>query len=229
MQVRCKLDFNTQLRGCKLNIRKKHKDADSEPYKISDTNKLNSQAAIIIALMKKQPQELKELCRSAGINDSTFYRNKRLLINRGIIKTTRKGYALWNFKERTTLWDRLKSRLEQHGGYLLNLEVDRFSALSDIKDPRTSWPQKIFNKKDSITGIIILRNAEELQSIASIHVPISYEAALLTPDSLKNNDRVWWKSTPFDVVNTREVFDGYNLSYRIAYLYNFKSLNSRSS
>jgi len=66
---------------------------------ISQRRRLSSDARIIIALLNKQPQKLDELCKNAGVHQSTFYRICPLLEARGIIKKTMEGYALWTYKE----------------------------------------------------------------------------------------------------------------------------------
>ncbi|MFX1487231.1 MAG: hypothetical protein ACFFBS_09095, partial [Promethearchaeota archaeon] len=158
-------------------------------------------------------------CRSAGINKSTFYRIRRLLINREIIKKTRKGYSLWNYSERASLWDRKKSKLAECGGNLFDLEVDRFAYLTDKKDPKTSWPIPKYDKRESIKGIIVLKKAPELKTASGVDFHPAYDTALLTADSIKNRDRIWWKGKPYSAVNVQEIFDGHNLSYRTALLF----------
>lgn len=83
-----------------MNVDKKHR------YRKSDKLKLSSDAKILVALMRKQPQQLDELCKNAGIHKTLFYRMRRLLINRGILKETEKGYALW-------FYDALESKCER--------------------------------------------------------------------------------------------------------------------
>ena len=72
------------------------KHAYSSPYK---KRKLSSDARIIYALLKKQPQNKIELCKNAGIAESTFYTVHPLLEGLGIIKKTEEGYALRNYNE----------------------------------------------------------------------------------------------------------------------------------
>jgi pyridoxine/pyridoxamine 5'-phosphate oxidase len=67
--------------------------------KSSHREKLSSDARIIIALLKKQPQTRNELCKTADIHSSTFYRNIHLLKGRVILKETEGGYALWTYIE----------------------------------------------------------------------------------------------------------------------------------
>jgi hypothetical protein len=58
---------------------------------------LSSDAAIILALIKKQPQTKEELCQNTHISDSTFYRISSFLKEHNAIKSIGGGYALWNF------------------------------------------------------------------------------------------------------------------------------------
>jgi len=69
-------------------------------YKRSDKTRLSSDAKIIFALTKKQPQDMKGLCTKAGINRSTGYRDLRLLINHGVLKEIKKGwFALSSYED----------------------------------------------------------------------------------------------------------------------------------
>jgi len=68
----------------------------SSPYR---KRKLSSDARIIYALMKKHPQDRIELCKNAGIAESTFYNVYPLLEGSGIVKETKEGYALWYYNE----------------------------------------------------------------------------------------------------------------------------------
>jgi hypothetical protein len=84
---------------------------------ISYRRKLSSDARLIVALLKKQPQEMDELCKRAGVHPSTFYRFRSLLEKKGILKKTEGGYALWTYDEKEKLiadvvdrWKRLGFR-----------------------------------------------------------------------------------------------------------------------
>jgi hypothetical protein len=61
---------------------------------------LSSDAKIIVSLLKKQPQNTDELCKSAGVPRSTFYSDRPALENSGVLKETEKGYALWTYDDR---------------------------------------------------------------------------------------------------------------------------------
>ena len=199
-----------------MNIDENCKAANCRSYKQSDKRVLSAEAKVIVALIKKQPQKRDDLCRSATIDTSTFYRIRRLLMNKGIIEETEKGYALWFYSETRSLWDRLKYKLEEMGGNLVDLKVDKFE-LSDTRDPITGWRKKRYTKS-SIKGIMILRGALELVAAAGIYIAREYDAVLLTADPIEDMDRLWWKSKLYEVKNVEERYDGYNFSFNIAYL-----------
>jgi len=61
---------------------------------------LSSDARIIVALLKKQPQSTDDLCKSAGIGRSTFYFVRPILQDSGVLKgNDDEGYSLWFFSE----------------------------------------------------------------------------------------------------------------------------------
>ncbi len=64
----------------------------------SRKTELSSDAKIILALLKKQPQTRDELCENTGIKDRTFYRMDSFLQDSNIIKCVDGMYALWNFE-----------------------------------------------------------------------------------------------------------------------------------
>ena len=59
--------------------------------------KLSSDAKIIIALMKKQPQAKADICKQETVNPKTFYRVASFLEEIKIIKRIDGMDALWNF------------------------------------------------------------------------------------------------------------------------------------
>jgi DNA-binding transcriptional regulator LsrR (DeoR family) len=63
----------------------------------SGKNQLSSDAKIIIALIKKQPQTKQEICKETKISDRTFYRIISLLNEQKIVKIEDHTYALWYF------------------------------------------------------------------------------------------------------------------------------------
>ena len=64
---------------------------------------LSADAALIVALMKKQPQNKEELIKTAQIDERTFYRLSSRLQRLDIIKRTDGMYALkgFDFTEKT--------------------------------------------------------------------------------------------------------------------------------
>ena len=70
-----------------------------EKYSVSGKRRLSSDARIIVALLKKQPQGKDELCKAAAVSRSAFYRLRPLLVDSGVIKEVEGGYALWTFSE----------------------------------------------------------------------------------------------------------------------------------
>jgi len=70
-----------------------------EKLKLSHKKRLSADAKLITALMSKQPQTRDELCKNTGFHRSTFYRIRLLLEERGIIKETEGGFALWTYIE----------------------------------------------------------------------------------------------------------------------------------
>ena len=72
---------------------------DRGGYLSSYKRRLSSDARLIIALLKEQPQKVDELCKSAGIHPTTFYRLRPLLRDKGIIREMEGGYALWTYED----------------------------------------------------------------------------------------------------------------------------------
>ena len=107
-------------------------------------NKLSSDAIIIIALIKKQPQTKEEICQKALVGIKTFYRIASFLEEKDIIKRIDGLYALWNF-------DFLEKTIEDALSKLLreNLVVYPIFVVNEIGKP---WPEieavtyKIANK-----------------------------------------------------------------------------------
>jgi len=84
-----------------------------EKQKISHKTRLCAEAKLIIALLRKQPQAKDELCKNAGIHRSTFYRIRLLLKERGIIKETEDGFALWTYIELEKAIENALDKLEE--------------------------------------------------------------------------------------------------------------------
>ena len=67
---------------------------ESSPFK---KTQLSSDAKIIIALIKMQPQSKEEICEKTKVSDRTFYRIISLLEKQKITKSQDHMYSLWNF------------------------------------------------------------------------------------------------------------------------------------
>src|SRR3990170_1979680 len=136
--------------GLQMNIKKSCKTANERGWKLSDQKTLSADARIIAALKEKPPQEVETICESAKINKSTFYRHYHLLESSGLIKKVNGKYALWNYAESLSLWDRKQQELQKAGGYLINLVVEKLEL--GERDPKTGWCKKIYDKKISVQG-----------------------------------------------------------------------------
>jgi len=90
-------------------------------YSASGKRRLSSDARIIVALLKKQPQNKDELFKAAAVSKSAFYRLRTLLADSGIIKEVEGGYALWTFSElEKTVEDALFRLIRK--GYRITIE-----------------------------------------------------------------------------------------------------------
>jgi len=87
----------------------------SKPYSASDRLGLSSDAKVLRALLRQQPQNLQTLCKNAGISRRTWYRVKPILVQRGIIKKVGDRYALFGFLE-------LEEIIEKALGQIRSLE-----------------------------------------------------------------------------------------------------------
>lgn len=92
-----------------------------EKYSVGGKRRLSSDARIIVALLKKQPQSKEELCKNAGVSRSAFYRLRPLLADSGVIKEVEGGYALWTFSELEKMVEDALFRLIRRG-YQITLE-----------------------------------------------------------------------------------------------------------
>ncbi len=59
----------------------------------------SSDAAILVALLKKQPQGKSELIKNSGISGSSFSRDEPLLLREGAMKIIEEGYVLSNYEK----------------------------------------------------------------------------------------------------------------------------------
>lgn len=90
-------------------------------YPTYDRRGLSSDARVIVALLKKQPQEKDELCKTAGVSTATFYRIRRILEDSGIIKEVEGRFALWTFREiEKSIEDALLRLIKK--GYMFTIE-----------------------------------------------------------------------------------------------------------
>ena len=65
---------------------------------LSNRKRLSSDAAIIIALIKKGPQDKQQLLLSSGVKDREFYRSISLLQEKNYVYSRDGKYCLWFFK-----------------------------------------------------------------------------------------------------------------------------------
>lgn len=123
-------------------------------------------------------------------------------------------------KTPTSLWGRLKFKLEQVGGNLAEVTIQRATRVG--RDPRTGWPKYDYGGKTSIKGIMILKGAIDLISaVAEFKIYFDqnkYAGIFLTADSVEHPDHIWWKGKLYEVRNVEERLEGDRLSYRVAQL-----------
>jgi hypothetical protein len=76
----------------------------------SRKRQLSSDAKIILAFLKKQPQELREICESTKISDRTFYRVSSFFRKKVLSKlsTVRMPFGIMRKPRRRLFWQ-LKS------------------------------------------------------------------------------------------------------------------------
>jgi len=198
-----------------LNNKEDCGSANFEDYKKSDITKLGAGAKILIALIKGQPLKRIDLCKNTGIDESTFNRYKRFLLNERIIKKTPKGYCLYGFNDLSSYWDRVQKNCLEAGGSLIDLKAQKLE-LGD-QNPISGHYETNYNPI-SIQGIMIHRGAIELKAAASVLIPDAYSAFLLTQASILEGDRLSWRDDLYEVKDLEEIFDGNELSFRIAKL-----------
>jgi predicted transcriptional regulator len=191
------------------------KDANIQHFKSSDVKKIGADAKILTALINHQPLTRLNLCKEANINESTFYRHKRVLENSGIIKETKNGYCLWNFVERPTLWQRMIKNLKEVNGDLIVLRFYRLNLVGP-PDPITGWFKNEYHKY-VILGIFIHKGAIELEKTAEVTFTGENNAAVLTQALVDPGDVIWFQDF-YVVTDVKPIYDGVNLSYRIVWL-----------
>lgn len=197
--------------------------ANHKPYKTSDIRKLSTQAKVMAALMKNQPQKTDDLCRSAGIHKSTFYRMRRLLMNKRIIKKVEKGYVLRNYVEPTSLWDSLQDSFKQVGGDLVEIALQKASYAG--RHQETGWRLFRYDNKNAIRGIMVLKVAPRFVAVArsaGIYIHEKYDGVVLSSDPIRWKDRLWWEGKLYETGEVEDCLDGYHLvGYRIGKLVEF--------
>jgi len=196
--------------------------ANSQHYKASDAKGLGADAKIIIALLNQQPLKRLELCEKANINESTFSRYKRLLLNQSILKESNQGFSLWFYNESPSLWDIMYSALQKAGGHLTIVKLERL-----LKERRgyMASPDETYLEPVSIEGIFILRGASKLEQALRTSLPNDFSfygvntsgGYLVTTESIKRGDRFEWNHKIFEVDISYQFFDVETLSFTLAF------------
>jgi DNA-binding MarR family transcriptional regulator len=65
----------------------------------SDNKSLSSDLKIVITLWNHEELSAEEISKKADIDLSTFYRNRRILIEKGVINKIEDKYVLWTHRE----------------------------------------------------------------------------------------------------------------------------------
>lgn len=121
------------------------------------------------------------------------------------------------YGEPRSLWDRLKQKSKQIGGYLVEITVQKASYSG--RDPVTGWRQFTYDTEDSIKGIMVLRSALELVAMAQsfkIYIEDKYDGAVLTSNPIRYKDHLQWKGKLYEVRDVEEKTDDF--SFRVAKL-----------
>jgi hypothetical protein len=177
--------------------------------KMSDKPKLSVEAKIIFALMRDQPQIVEKLCRNAKVDRSSFYRARRLLINEGILKEIDNKYALSNFVELQSLWDRLQTDIKRAKGKLVKMNLHKTSYVG--RDKKTGWRMFRYDANGKIEGFMILKNAVGLVSAVrphGVYFSDEYDGVFLTKNLLEWKDRLVLDERLFEVRDVGELLDG---------------------
>ena len=207
-----------------VNMKKVCEPANSQPYKASDAKGLGADAKIIIALLNQQPLKRLELCEKANINESTFSRYKRLLLNQGILKESNQGFSLWFYNESPSLWDTMYSALQKAGGHLTRVNLERL--LKERRDYVVRSDDETYLEPVSIEGIVILKGASKLEQALRTGLPNEFSfygintsgGYFVTTESIKRGDRFSWSDKIIEVDFVNQFFDGENLSFTLAIL-----------
>jgi hypothetical protein len=178
-------------------------------HKMSDKRKLCVEAKIIFALTKDQPQSVEQLCRNAKVDRSSFYRVRRLLINEGILKEIGTKYALSNFVELQSLWDRLQTDIKGVKGNLVKMNLHKASYVG--RDKKTGWRMFRYDVIGKIEGFMILKNAVRLVSAVrpyGVYFSDEYDGVFLTKILLEWKDRLILDEGLFEVRDVEALLDG---------------------
>ncbi len=197
--------------------------ANSQYYKASDTKSLGADAKIIIALLKQQPLKRVEICQRANINESTFSRYKRLLVNQKIIKESNQGFSLWFYIESPTLWDTMYSALQKEGGNLTRVKLERL-----LKD-RKAYGAHLdddYGEHISIEGVIIFKGASKLEQALCSCLPNNFSfygintsgGYFVTTELVKKGDRLTFKDRIVEADCVSQFFDVETLSFSLVFL-----------
>lgn len=197
-----------------MNKKKECEPASFSEYKQSDKRDLSADTKIIVALIREQPLNRTMLCEKAGIDTSTFYRVRRVLLNRNIIKKNDKGYCLFNFRDQQSLWEMVQQRCLEAGGPLIELKVGKRWINHDRFSPRSIGLDGEYHR-EVIKGIMIPRGANNLKEAASVSIPDDYFGFVLTKSLLNEGDLLFWRKRKFEVKARDEIFEGNNTSYYI--------------
>jgi hypothetical protein len=218
------MNEDSEKKGCE--------PANYELYKASDAKGLGADAKIIIALLKQQPLKRIDLCGKANVNESTFSRYKRLLINKGIIKESNQGFSLWFYNESLSLWDTLYNELQKVGGQLTTVKLWRLVRDKNAPPNFKCTPHQYETPTTtSIEGIIILRGAAKLEQALCLGLPSEYRSYTVnkpsggyfaTKVSLRREDLFTWSDKEFKVDYCQQFFEGLTLSFTLAMLTQIK-------
>jgi hypothetical protein len=122
------------------------------------------------------------------------------------------------------LWNNVRFQLEFAGGTVKKFYIQQM-ILGD-EDPKIGWYKKIYQDKEEATGILILKGATELSSIASqfgIHHLRKYHGnflkygILLTTTRLDQEDKLWVNGSLFLVKEVERKFDDTELAFYIVH------------
>ena len=210
------------------NKKKVCEPANSQHYKASDAKGLGADAKIIIALLKQQPLKRIELCEKANINESTFSRYKRLLLNNGLMKESNKGFSLWFYNESPSLWDTIYGELQKVGGNLTKVKLERL--LKERKDYLGHRDGETYVEPVSIEGVIILKGAAKLEQALRKGLPNEYSfygintsgGYFVTPELVKRGDRLTLKDRIVEADYVQDFFDVETLSFTLVVLKKYR-------